>query len=351
MPTTSRKSTSDSGGEILLKVRDLSVHFPVRRNLLGRVTASLRAVDGVSFDIKSGATLGLVGESGCGKTTLGRAILRLVTPIEGQVQFAGVNVLSASPGRLRALRRDMQIIFQDPVGSLDPLMTVGGIIAEPMAIHRAAAPRRRRTLVHGLLERVGLQPAHADRYPHEFSGGQRQRIGIARAIALNPRFVVCDEPVSALDVSIQAQILNLLKELQGELGLTYLFIAHNLAVVRHFCDEVAVMYLGRIVEFARADDLYSQPRHPYTLALLDAVPAPDPKLRRRRATPSGDRPSPIDQPAGCAYHSRCPLATDICRQTTPALRAEPGLPPGHLVACHRYDSVPKYVSIDSASAH
>ncbi len=296
-------------------------------------------MDGVSFDILRGTTLGLVGESGCGKTTAGRTILRLVEATGGSVLFDGRDVFAADRKTLRRLRRDMQIVFQDPFGSLSPRMNVGRIVAEPLDAHGVGSARERRLRVVELLERVGLRGDDARRYPHQFSGGQRQRIGIARAIALNPRFVVLDEPVSALDVSIQAQILNLLNDLKGELGLTYLFIAHNLAVVEHFSDRVAVMYLGRIVEVADAADLYAGPRHPYTMALLDAVPSPDPARRRERSPVVGEPPGPMSGTSGCAFHRRCPFATEECRRETPTLKPEPGLAMGHLVACHHVATI------------
>ncbi len=318
----------------LVQVRDLRTYFPARPGGFKAGKHVLRAVDGVSFEISPGTTLGLVGESGCGKTTVGRTLLRLVEAIGGSVRFDGVDVLAARRGALRRLRRDMQIVFQDPFGSLNPRMTVERIVAEPLDVHGVGTVRQRRGRVAELLGRVGLRGEDARRYPHEFSGGQRQRIGIARAIALNPRFIVLDEPVSALDVSIQAQILNLLNDLRKELGLTYLFIAHNLAVVRHFSDRVAVMYLGKIIEVADAADLYARPRHPYTMALLSAVPEPDPARRRERSPVVGEPPSPLSPPNGCAFHPRCPFATEECRRMTPPLQSEPGLSMGHLVACH-----------------
>ncbi|MEK7731908.1 MAG: dipeptide ABC transporter ATP-binding protein [Planctomycetota bacterium] len=318
----------------LVQVRDLQTYFSARSRALGRNAEYVRAVDGVSFDILRGSTLGLVGESGCGKTTAGRTILRLVEATGGSVSFDGVDVLKADGRTLRTLRRDMQIVFQDPFGSLNPRMTVGGIVAEPLDVYAVGDGRERRERVAELLERVGLRSDDARRYPHEFSGGQRQRIGIARAIALNPRFVVLDEPVSALDVSIQAQILNLLNDLKAELKLTYLFIAHNLAVVEHFSDRVAVMYLGKIVEVADATDLYARPRHPYTMALLASVPEPDPARRRERSPVVGEPPSPLSPPSGCTFHPRCPFATEECRRVTPPLKSEPGAAAGHLVACH-----------------
>ncbi len=285
--------SASASTEPLLQVRDLNTWFPVKRGLLQRTVGHVRAVDGVSFDVARGQTLGLVGESGCGKTTVGRTLLRLIPATSGSVQFAGREVFTLQSGELRTLRRQMQIVFQDPVGSLNPRMTVGRIIGEPLLVHRLARGSELDDRVAQLLTRVGLSPDHAQRYPHEFSGGQRQRIGIARALALEPSFIVLDEPVSALDVSIQAQILNLLSDLKDELGLSYLFIAHNLAVVEHFCDRVAVMYLGRIVELATRQQLFANPVHPYTKALLSAVPMPTPTPRRRRVMLAGDVPSPI----------------------------------------------------------
>lgn len=323
----------------LLKVRRLKTYFPIRRGPFARKSGCVRAVDGVSFEITCGTTLGLVGESGCGKTTLGRSILRLIEPTGGEVWFNDVDVRSASKAALAELRRNMQIVFQDVSGSLNPRMTVGRIVAEPLALH-GVTPRRKCERVAELLAETGLRSADADRYPHELSGGQRQRVGIARAIALNPKFVVCDEPVSALDVSVQSQVLNLLGDLQRKLGLTYLFIAHDLAVVEHISDRVAVMYLGKIVEIADAADLYHQPRHPYTMALLAAVPDLDPAHRRKHTAIAGDVPSPVDPPGGCAFHPRCPFATDECRRMTPPLREHPGLSTGHLVACHCVDKMP-----------
>ena len=326
---------------VLLKVRDLRTHFPVRRGLFGRVGSFLRAVDGVSFDIPRGTTLGLVGESGCGKTTLGRTILRLTEPTGGSVWFDGTDVLAASTAALRRLRRDAQIVFQDTAGSLNPRITIGRTVAEPLEVHKVAHGKALRERVATLLERVGLRAADADRYPHELSGGQRQRVGIARAIALKPRFIVYDEPVSALDVSIQSQVLNLLDDLRREYGLTYLFIAHDLAVVKHVSDRVAVMYLGRIVETAAADELYRRPRHPYTAALLAAVLSPEPTPRRDRLVLGGDPPNPVDSPGGCAFHPRCPFATDECHHVAPTLEPHPGLPPDHLVACHQLHRIPR----------
>ncbi len=294
-------------GSPLVEVRDLCTYFPIRKGVLSRIVGYVKAVDGVSFDVRAGKTLGLVGESGCGKTTVGRTLLRLIPASSGTVRFNGADFFLPRGEELRKLRKKMQIVFQDPVSSLNPRMTIGNIIGEPIEVHKIALGREKNELVASLLQRVGLDPSYAARYPHEFSGGQRQRIGIARALALSPDFIVCDEPVSALDVSIQSQILNLLDDLQKERGIAYLFIAHNLAVVEHFSDEVAVMYLGRIVEKASAKELYSNPKHPYTQSLLSAVPEPDPRPRKKRIVLSGEVPSPSNPPTGCAFHPRCPL--------------------------------------------
>jgi len=316
----------------LLSVRDLVKHFPITRGVFGRTVGAVRAVDGISFDVKQGETLGLVGESGCGKTTAGRAILRLIEPTSGQVAFDGLDVLSLEPARLRALRRRMQIVFQDPFSSLNPRMTVGAIVREGLIIHEIAEGAAAQARVKQLLEEVGLRGEYASRYPHEFSGGQRQRIGIARALAVEPQFIVCDEPVSALDVSVQAQVINLLQDLQRDRGLTYLFIAHDLSVVEHVATRVAVMYLGHIVELASADDLYADPLMPYTQALLSAVPIPDPRKRKQRIVLTGDVPSPADPPSGCPFHPRChhPAKDVACTRITPPLETKA---PGHLVAC------------------
>ncbi len=321
---------ANGNNQVLLRVRDLKTHFPVREGVFSRVAAWVRAVDGVSFEIHEGETLGLVGESGCGKTTVGHSVLRLIDYTAGTVEFEGKDLNRMPPAELRAMRQDMQIIFQDPFSSLNPRMTVGSIIGEALAIHGRGNRRERAEIVRETLQKCGLDPAYTNRFPHEFSGGQRQRIGIARALALNPRFIVCDEPVSALDVSIQSQIINLLAELKEQYDLAYLFIAHDLSVVEYISDRVAVMYLGRIVEVATSDELYHNPLHPYTQALLSAVPVPDPTRKKQRTVLPGDVPSPIDPPSGCRFHPRCPLAIDICKQEEPQ-KSEVD---GHSVWCH-----------------
>ena len=316
----------------LVQVKNLVKYFPVRGGILQRVVAQVRAVENVSFNVKEGETLGLVGESGCGKTTVGRTMLRLTEPTSGEVDFEGVNVFGLRGRELKAMRRNMQIIFQDPYASLDPRMPIGESVMEGLRIHGIGTQRERFDLAIETLRKVGLEDYHARRYPHEFSGGQRQRMGIARALALRPKFIVCDEPVSALDVSIQSQVLNILKDLQQEFGLTYLFIAHNLSVVEHISNRVAVMYLGKMVELADRDELFRNPLHPYTQALMSAIPIPDPKLRRERIILKGDVPSPLNPPSGCRFNPRCPVAIAHCKMEEPPF-AE--VSPGHWTACWR----------------
>ncbi|HVL23604.1 MAG TPA: dipeptide ABC transporter ATP-binding protein [Thermomicrobiales bacterium] len=332
----STPGATPDNGQPLLDVKDLVMHFPLTQGIIfQRKVGAVQAVDGVSFQVKRGETLGLVGESGCGKSTTGRAILQLYKPTSGEVNFDGRDLTKLDGGEMRKMRRHLQMVFQDPYASLNPRMTVGNIVSEPMQIHKLVPKNERTQRVQELLQTVGLNPYFANRYPHEFSGGQRQRIGIARALAANPDFIVADEPVSALDVSIQAQVVNLLEDLQDKFGLTYLFIAHDLSVVRHISDRVAVMYLGKIVEMADRNSLYDDPLHPYTKALLSAVPIPDPVIekRRERIILTGDVPSPINPPSGCHFHTRCPYVMDVCKKVDPIF-ADQGH--GHFVACHLY---------------
>ena len=324
---------SNNTAETILKVEDLKMHFPIYRGVFQRQVGAVRAVDGVSFDVIRGETLGLVGESGCGKSTAGRAILQLYKPTDGQVHFEGVDLLKLHGEDLRKMRRKMQMIFQDPYASLNPRMTVEQIVGEPLIVHSAATGKEIHERVEHLLEIVGLNPAFSTRYPHEFSGGQRQRIGVARALALQPSFIICDEPISALDVSIQAQVVNLLEELQEQFNLTYLFIAHDLSMVRHISRRVAVMYLGVLVELTTRDELYLHPLHPYTQALLSAVPIADPSVdaQRKRIILEGDVPSPANPPSGCRFRTRCPIAEKACADSRPDFRE---VKPGHFVACH-----------------
>jgi len=319
--------------DTLLRVENLEMHFPIYRGVFQRKVGAVRAVDGVSFEIRRGETLGLVGESGCGKSTAGRTILQLYKPTNGDVYFEGKNLLKMKHEEMRQMRRKMQMIFQDPYASLNPRMTVGQLVGEPLMVHNVATGKEIKERVDHLLEIVGLNPAFESRYPHEFSGGQRQRIGVARALALQPSFIICDEPISALDVSIQAQVVNLLEELQEQFNLTYLFIAHDLSMVKHISDRVAVMYLGIFAELAERDELYSNPLHPYTQALLSAVPIPDPvaDAKRKRTILEGDVPSPANPPSGCRFRTRCPIAEARCADSRPEFRE---VKPGHFVACH-----------------
>jgi oligopeptide transport system ATP-binding protein len=320
----------------LVEIRDLKKHFPVSDGLFSSNKGAVKAVDGVNLDVNEGETLGLVGESGCGKSTLGRTILRLIEPTGGEVKFQGKNLLGMSPRELRDMRREMQIIFQDPYASLNPRMRVGDIVGEGLEIHKLAKGKAKRDRVMELLHQVGLREDHYGRYPHEFSGGQRQRIGIARALAVSPRFIVCDEPVSSLDVSIQAQIINLLQELQEKLRLTYLFISHDLRVVEHISHRVAIMYLGKVVEIADSETIYRDAKHPYTRALLSAVPMPDTDRKKERVVLEGDVPSPVNPPSGCTFHPRCAYREALCSQTEPPLDFSPG---GHGVACHVFGPI------------
>ena len=338
MTPTTGANTTNGGGKPLVEVKNLKMHFPITRGIIfQRRVGAIKAVDGIDFTMTRGETLGLVGESGCGKSTTGRAILQLYRPTDGQVIFEGVDLTKTKGEDLRKMRRRMQMIFQDPYASLNPRMTVGSIIGEPLEVHNIGSNKKeRQERVQELLKTVGLNPYFVNRYPHEFSGGQRQRIGVARALAVNPAFIVCDEPISALDVSIQAQIINLLEDLQDELGLTYLFIAHDLSVVRHISDRIAVMYLGKIVELADRDELYENPMHPYTQALLSAVPIPDPVIesKRKRIILEGDVPSPANPPKGCNFCTRCPKVMDICREQEPPFKE---YKPNHYTACFLYE--------------
>jgi oligopeptide transport system ATP-binding protein len=320
--------------EVLLQVRNLKKHFPITGGVFGKQVGQVKAVDGLSFEVRKGETLGLVGESGCGKSTTGRLLLRLLDPSEGTVFFEDKEITSLSKEELRKLRREMQMVFQDPYASLNPRHTIEKILEEPLIVHGIGDKKERKKRVHEILEVVGLSSYHAKRYPHQFSGGQRQRIGIARALMTKPKLIIADEPVSALDVSIQSQVLNLMEDLQKEFGLTYIFIAHDLGVVRHISDRVGVMYLGRIVELSTSEQIYSKPMHPYTEALLSAVPVPDPELKKETKLLEGDIPSPSNPPKGCAFHTRCHACMDICKQERPVLKE---VEEGHYVACHLFE--------------
>ncbi|WP_201716103.1 ABC transporter ATP-binding protein [Rossellomorea arthrocnemi] len=319
--------------EPLLKVENLKKHFPITGGILGRPVSAVKAVDGVSFTVNKGETLGIVGESGCGKSTTGRMLMRLIDPSEGRVTFEDRELTSLSNSEMRKIRREMQMVFQDPFASLNPRHTVEKILEEPLKVHGMGSAKERKERVHELLNIVGLSSYHAKRYPHQFSGGQRQRIGIARALMTKPKLIIADEPVSALDVSIQSQVLNLMQDLQKEFGLTYIFIAHDLGVVRHISDRVGVMYLGKMVELSNSENLYEKPLHPYTQALLSAVPVPDPDFKRETILLQGDIPSPSNPPSGCTFHTRCPHATEVCKQKVPEFKEHQ---PGHYVACHLY---------------
>ena len=318
----------------LLEVEGLKKYFPIRKGLLGRKAGFVKAVDDISFQVHAGETLGIVGESGCGKSTTGRMLMRLLEPSDGRVVFDGVEITALSEAAMRKLRREIQMVFQDPYASLNPRHTVEKILMEPLIVHNIGNPKERKQKVYDLLETVGLSKYHAKRYPHQFSGGQRQRIRIAKALMTNPKLIIADEPVSALDVSIQAQVLNLMQDLQKELKLTYIFIAHDLGVVRHISDRVGVMYLGKLVELAPSESLYAEPLHPYTKALLSAVPVPDPDFRREQIILEGDIPSPSNPPSGCTFHTRCPFKMDICSKVVPALQE---VNSGQFVACHLYN--------------
>ncbi|MER2192016.1 MAG: dipeptide ABC transporter ATP-binding protein [Solibacillus sp.] len=320
--------------KVLLKVENLKKYFPIRSGLFAKVTGNVKAVDNVSFEVYEGETLGIVGESGCGKSTTGRVLMRLTEPTEGRIQFDGTELTELSSEDMRKMRRDIQMVFQDPYASLNPRHTIEKILEEPLIVHGIGNQKERKEKVMKYLKIVGLSEYHAKRYPHQFSGGQRQRVGIARALMTNPKLIIADEPVSALDVSIQAQVLNLMKELQEDMGLTYIFIAHDLGVVRHISDRVGVMYLGRMVELAVSESLYEKPLHPYTQALLSAVPIPDPEYKVEQMLLTGDIPSPSNPPSGCTFHTRCPFATEECKRTAPILRE---IKPGHSVACHLYN--------------
>jgi oligopeptide/dipeptide ABC transporter ATP-binding protein len=330
-PMATPAEASSTNNIPVLRVTDLEKRFAIRKGILGRVAANVHAVDGVSFEVSHGETLGLVGESGCGKSTVGRTILRLIDPSAGKIELSGVDITALKHKALRSHRREMQIVFQDPASSLDPRQKAGDIVGELVQIHMDLSKNELRDRVAQLFEKVGLRPAQMENYPHEFSGGQRQRLGIARALSLNPKIIICDEAVSALDVSIQAQVINLLRDLQDELSLSYLFIAHDLAVVEHISHRVAVMYLGRIVEMADKRELFGNPLHPYTESLLSAVPIPDPTIKRARVLVQGDVASPINRPSGCHFHTRCPLAFDRCKTEIPPLKE---VSPGHTVSCH-----------------
>lgn len=320
--------------DVLLEVKELKKYFPIKKGVIRHTVGHVKAVDGINLQVRTGETIGVVGESGCGKSTMGRSILRLIEPTSGSVEFQGKNVLKLGRSGMQAMRREMQIVFQDPYASLNPRYSIAQTLMEPMDIHRLYNKSSRLQRVQSLLEKVGLDPAYAKRYPHEFSGGQRQRIGIARALVLNPKLVILDEPVAALDVSVQSQVLNLLEDLQNEFHLTYVFVAHDLSVVRHISNRILVMYLGKMAELANAEDLFLDPLHPYTKALLSAVPMPNPDVKRERIILQGDLPSPANPPSGCVFHTRCPVAKEICKQKIPTWRE---VKPNHHVACHLYE--------------